>query len=194
MGKNKKQLMPRFLPLLLGNYIGIFGWSLFAPLFAIIVQDKGGDAASVGLIWGFYTLVTGVSMIIFGKLSDKTHRLRTTMVLGNIFLIIASFSFLFVNNLVQIAVAQTIFAIGFGLLNPSMRALYAKLEYRGKEATEWAYMDGGNMLVMSAASVIGGFIVKGYGLAPLFITMTIAQLIGTIVLLRAVRTPAKKQR
>jgi MFS family permease len=193
MGKHKKPLLPRFFPLLFGNYIGIFGWSLFAPLFAIIVQDKGGDAASVGLLWGFYTLVTGISMILFGRLEDKTHRLRTTLVLGNALLIVASLSYLFVDTLLQIAIAQTIFAIGFGLLNPSMRALYAKLEYKGKEATEWALMDGGNMLIASAAAIVGGYIVKYYGLAPLFITMSLAQLLGTLVLLRAVR-PAKKRR
>lgn len=193
MGKNKKQLIPRFLPLLIGNYFGMFGWGLFAPLFAIVIQDKGGDAASVGVIWGFYTLIVGVSMIIAGKLADKMHRLRAALVFGSLLLVIASFGYLFVNNLTQIAIVQAIFAIGFGMLTPSLKALYGKLEYSGKEATEWAYMDGGNMLVMSAAAIIGGFIVKNHGLAPLFIAMTVTQLLGTLVLLRAVRPPKKRR-
>ncbi len=193
MGKKQKQLLPRFMPLLIGNYFGMFGWGLFAPLFAIVIQDKGGDAASVGIIWGFYTLVVGITMIIAGKIADKMHRLRTALILGSSLLVVASFGYLFVETLAQVAIVQTIFAIGFGVLTPSLRALYGKLEYNGKEATEWAYMDGGNMLVMSVAAIIGGLIVKNHGLAPLFITMSLIQLMGTIVLLRAVR-PVKKRR
>jgi MFS family permease len=109
------------------------------------------------------------------------------MVLGSMFLALASFSFIFVTTLTQILIAQLLFAVGFGLLNPSMKVLYGKLEYKGKEASEWALMDGGNMLIMSVASIVGGLIVKFFGLSPLFIIMTVVQLIGTVVLLHAVK-------
>lgn len=99
MGKKQKQYMPRFMPLLIGNYFGMFGWGLFAPLFAIVVQENGGDAANVGIIWGYYTLLVGIAMIVFGKLEDKMHRLKSTVVIGSFLLFIGSLGYLFVDSL-----------------------------------------------------------------------------------------------
>lgn len=184
MKKNKKT---GFRLLLLNNYVVNFCWGLFAPLFALVVIENNGDAQTVGLTWGIYTLVVGVLMIVFGKLEDREHRHRTHLIIGNLFLILGSLAYIFVSSTAQIIGAQIIFAIGFGLYTPALKAMYARLAIKGQEATGWALMDGGNMLVMSAAAVLAGYIVKLYGLSTLFIIMAIVQTLGTIIIIRSIK-------
>jgi MFS family permease len=187
MGKKQTNHLPRYLPLLVGNFLGIFGWSMFFPFFAIVVQNNGGDATTIGLIWGSYTVLIGLLTLFFGRLEDKTHRLKRCLVLGNFFFLVASISYLFADSLLKIALSQMIFAVGFGLLNPAMKTLYARMQDRGKEATEWAFMDGGNALVMGSAAVIGGFIIKTFTLSTLIFVMVIVQAITTFIFYKAIR-------
>ena len=187
MHVNKKRKIAGLRLLLINNYLVSITWGLFAPLFALVVVANNGDAQTVGVTWGIYTLVAGLLMIVFGKLEDRERRHRTHLIVGNIFLILASISYLFVTNTTQIIFAQIIFAIGFGLYNPALKAMYTRLSIKGQEASSWAMMDGGNMLVMSAAAVLGGYIVKAYGLNVLFISMAVVQTLGTLVVIRSVR-------
>jgi MFS family permease len=188
---NKKQKEAKLWFLLINNYFVVFAWGLFAPLFALVVLEKGGDAQTVGFTWGIYTLISGLLMIIFGKLEDHDGRFKLSLLLGNVVLIGASAYYLFVETIPQIIIAQIIFAIGFGLYMPALKALFSRLSIRGKEASEWAMMDGGNMLIMSLASILGGVIVKMYGIGPLFMVMVGIQTIGTFILLRGLQKARK---
>jgi predicted MFS family arabinose efflux permease len=173
---------------LIANYASAFAWGLFAPLFALIVLDRGGTASEVGFLWGGYTLLTGVSMLLFGRLEDSKHSAKKMLVFGTFFQALASFILLIVDTNNGLIAAQFFFGIGFGMGVPALRVIYGGMLEKGRKATEWGLMDGGNMLIMSLAAVAGGYIYQ-YGSANyLYLCMLAAFLLSTMLFLLLIKS------
>jgi MFS family permease len=60
--------------LLTSSLVANFADSLFGPLYAIYVQNIGGDILDVGNTMALYSIMTGVLIILFGKLSDHGRK------------------------------------------------------------------------------------------------------------------------
>lgn len=187
--KIKKQTRHSTLKLILtANYVSVFAYSLFAPLFALVVIDHGGTTAMVGYIWGFYGIVTGLTSLVFGKIEDGSKYLFHHLhIIGSLLLAVASFAYVIADTLQGIILGQLLFALGFGLLNPAFRKLYAALEDKGREATEWGWLEGGNMFLAGLAAIVGGFILEATSHPKLFILMGFMQLLATLLLYRALQ-------
>lgn len=187
--KIKKQTRHSTLRLILtANYISVFAYSLFAPLFALLVIDHGGTTATVGYIWGFYGVLTGVTSLIFGRIEDGSKYLFHHLhIIGSLLLAVASFAYVIADTLQGIVLGQLLFALGFGLLNPAFRKLYAALEDKGREATEWGWLEGGNMMLAGFAAAAGGVILQATSHPKLFVAMGCMQLFATVLLYRALQ-------
>lgn len=176
---------------LIANYASAFAWGLFAPLFAIIVIDRGGTASEVGFLWGAYTLLTGVSMLIFGRIEDTKHAAKRMLVLGTSFQILASFLLIIMTGKEGLVIAQFCFGIGFGMGAPALRAIYGSMLKKGKLATEWGLMDGGNMLIMSLAAVVGGYVYQYWTPTSLYLIMFVSYAISNLLFLILIRSIKK---
>jgi MFS family permease len=84
------------------------------------------------------------------------------LIIGTLFQVLASFILIIVNSKEGLIIAQFCFGIGFGMGVPALRVIYGSMLKKGRLATEWGLMDGGNMLVMSFAAVAGGYVYQ-YG-------------------------------
>lgn len=158
MSKKYTIHVSRVILALLANYASAFAWGLFAPLFAIIVLDRGGTASEVGFLWGAYTLLTGLAMLIFGRFEDSKHATKEGLI-----------------------IAQFCFGIGFGMGVPALRVIYGSMLKKGRLATEWGLMDGGNMLIMSFAAVVGGYVYQYGTPTTLYTIMLIAYSISAFL-------------
>lgn len=177
----QKIKVSQVLYLLLANFFSVFAWGMFAPIFALVVVDRGGSASQVGIAWGGYTLLTGALMLIFGRIEDSYHMTKRLLVIGATALVVASLVLLSFKTQSGLIGSIVIFGFGFGMSMPALKAIYGKLVDRGKEATEWAAMDGGNMLVMSGAAVIGGYLYQYASADVLYIAMTSVFLLSALL-------------
>jgi MFS family permease len=176
---------------LVANYASAFAWGLFAPLFAIIVLDRGGTASEVGFLWGAYTLMTGTLMLVFGRIEDSKHAAKKMLLLGTLFQVLACFLLIVMNGKEGLIVAQFCFGIGFGMGVPALRVIYGSMLKKGKMATEWGLMDGGNMLVMSLAAVIGGYVYQYEAANTLYILMLVSYSLSALLFFILVKSIKK---
>src|SRR3989338_364713 len=180
--------------LLLSNYLNFFGSGLFLHLYAVFVQSMGGNIFHAGASFGTYTLTAGLVTFIFGKLEDKILDKRKMLCLGYFFVAIGASSYLFITELWHIYIVQVLNAIAFGIFNPAWKTLYANDEDIGKQAQEWALVDGGDMILISIAAVLGGFLVNWYGFRMLFFLMAFVQLVAFVFSLQVLRKKKGKKR
>ena len=65
---------------------------------------------------------------------------------------------------------------------PALRVVYGSLLKKGNLASGWGFMDGGNMLIISVAALVGGYAYQYSSSSTLYILMSTAFGISSLLL------------
>lgn len=166
--------------LLLSDYFMVFGSGLLGPLFAVFTEKIGGDILDISWVWSAYLIITGVIIIIIGKVSYKWMGKEKLVVVGFLLSAIFTLGYLIVSKPLDLFIVQIGLAFGTALSFPTWDALYAKYEDKKHDGYNWALVDGGEQIVPGIAMLVGGFVVIYLGFRTLFILMATVQFIGAI--------------
>lgn len=167
--------------LLAANYLNTFGWALYSPLYALFVLHVGGTQAQVSFIWAGYAFLTGILIVAFGRLENKSRfNPNIMLVIGYLLFTVVALSFLIVDNVYQFVVAQVTLSVAMGVMTPASKATYMKAEEKGKEAGEWGLFDGGNYLIGAGAAFLGGLLLKFGSFRLIFVVMAFIQLLAAL--------------
>lgn len=169
--------------LLYADIIWLFGEGMLGPLFAIFSQRVGGDVLDISWAWAVYLLVTGIIMVLVGKLSDHKIKKEKLVVIGYILNAIFTFSYLFVHNQATLFLVQAGLGLSAALATPTWNALYSENEDKRKDGSEWGLADGVSAIATGLAVIAGGLIVTYWSFTALFVIMGIIQVISVIRLL-----------
>ncbi len=74
----KKQLMI----LLLASSMFMLAGGLFGPIYAIFVENIGGDLLTAGTAYGLFAVSAGVLIFLIGKIEDKIKNQERLVILG----------------------------------------------------------------------------------------------------------------
>jgi cyanate permease len=168
--------------LLFANYLNLFAFAFFTPLYAIFVLNLGGDAKIVGLTSGLGTYAAALMILFFGKWENSQRHQEKLVIAGFFWLAIGALGYILVHHIWQLFAVQIFNAIGTGLLVPALRTTYAKMEDKGRETQEWAFWEGGNRIFAATGAILGGFLLSALGsFKGLFLMIAAVQLIGAII-------------
>ncbi len=170
--------------LLFVNLFSLAGFYTFAPLYALFARGFGLDPKTISLIWGGYSLVTAVFILLMGRLENNMKKGRV-VVLGYFLYAFGALSFLTVHSEKSLIIVLIINALGAGVTLPAYKTMFAKSESRGKESEQWSWLDAGNMFAAAIGAGIGGLIIGAFGFRGLFITMASIQTIAAFVAYKA---------
>lgn len=173
--------------LLLSDYFMVFGPGLLGPLFAIFAERIGGDILDISWVWATYLIVTGVMIILVGKISDKKFTKEKFVVVGFALSSLLTFGYLLVSKPLHLFIVQIGLGVATALSFPTWDALYAKYEDQKHAGYSWALVDGGEQILPGIAIIIGGLVVNYLGFKMLFVIMGLVQLIGAISQARILR-------
>ncbi|MBI5466765.1 MAG: MFS transporter [Candidatus Kerfeldbacteria bacterium] len=164
--------------LLLGNYFNIFAFALFGPLFTIFALQYDATPFDITVALSLYSLTFGLLIIVFGRVQNSIENKRAIIVSSYFLLTLAAFSFLLVDELWIIYPVQIFNGAVNAWMVPAWKTMYGKYEDQGHESEEWAMADGGNQLLIAAATVLGGALLTLYGFPTLIVLVGVLQLIG----------------
>ncbi len=167
--------------LLFSNYLNLFGFSLFSPLYALFATGVGAKPQIVGLSYAVNTLASAIMILVFGRFEDRIANKRALVVIGYFWLAGAAFAFLTVRNVPELFAVQVLNAVGTGILAPAWKAAFSHAERSGREARQWSLYDGGNMLVSAAGAAVSGLILAAAGFRATFALMGIVQVIAALL-------------
>lgn len=172
--------------LLWGSNIWNFADGMFGPLLAIFTERIGGNILDVSYAWATYLIITGICVIIVGKLSDH-HRKEMIMVSGYALTALFTFGYLLVETPMHLFIVQAGLGFALALSNPTWYALYDKYSDQRIAGLTWGLADGEAKILTGIAIIIGGFIVKNFSFETLFIIMGTLQTIATLYQARILR-------
>jgi len=166
--------------LLAASLVSNFGASLFGPLYAVYVEEIGGSLLDIGNTVALYTIMNGILIILFGKLSDNYNK-GMFATLGLFIGALCNLGYIFISTPLQLYVLQIGFALSNGILFAPFAALFAKHIDENKSGFLWALEGGGSRILAGIGIMLGVYITHLWGFQTVFIIMFTIQIIATLI-------------
>jgi DHA2 family multidrug resistance protein-like MFS transporter len=154
---------------------------LFGPLYAVFVEDIGGDLLTAGGAWAIYLIVAGIVVYFISRWEDHVKHQEKLVVWGFVLSVIGFAGYLFIREPWHLFLVQVIFGFGEAIGTPAFDGLYSKHLDKGKFASEWGLWESMDYIIAGIAALIGGLVANYYGFRLLFVIMLILSIIGVII-------------
>jgi predicted MFS family arabinose efflux permease len=186
--------MKRFLNrplriLLITDTLVLISAAMIVPIYAVFVAKIGGDILDAGMAAGVFAMVAGLTVIVAGKMSDRSKRLSKIVGWGYMLNGLGFFLYLFVGSIWQLLAVQVLIGLSQACITPAFDALYTKHIGGTKHASSrWSMWEAGNYFAIAIGSAAGAVIVHLTSFNVLFIAMsTLCFCSGLYVLTRPKR-------
>ena len=154
---------------------------MLGPLYGIYIKNIGGDVLDAGSAWAIFMIISGIGMMIMGKIQDKLKREKLFIIIGYCLQSFVFLCYIFVSNVAQLYIIQILLGISMTIQLPALNSFYTKYLDKGKYAFEWAAWEGMYFTISGIGAFIGGIIVKLYSFVYFFVIMFVLSLIGLAV-------------
>jgi len=155
-----------------------FAFGLLGPIYAIFVENIGGDILTAGYTWAIYSISLGVATFIFSRFEDKLPK-EKMIVLGYGLLSFGHLGYYFVQNATHLFMVQIYMGLSLALIDPIWSAYFTIKTDRRREAAEWGDWGAGTNIAIGIAAVVGSYIAHQFGFKSLFLIMFVIGLIST---------------
>ena len=146
--------------------------SMIVPIYAVFVDDIGGDILDAGLAASIFALVAGVVVLIMGRLSDHIKRLSRVVAIGYLLNGTGFVLYIFVSNVWQLFAVQALIGLAQASVAPAFDALYTKnIGSPKKASSRWSMWEAGYYFAIAIGSALGAAIVKFASFDTLFVIM-----------------------
>ncbi|MCR4368617.1 MAG: MFS transporter [archaeon] len=176
--------MNRNLKLVLAASVLIHsGVNLFAPLYAVFIENIGGTLFDAGAAIAIYSILSGVLYFLLKEIPDTGFSKRHMMFAGYIIFFFGYISYLFASSPLHVFGIQALLAIGEAIINPSWSAVIAASLEKGKERENYSKFYGYRSIISGLAALAGGFIANAFGFTIVFGAMAAFALVAAVIVL-----------
>jgi len=181
--------------LILSSFFINLAAGLFGPIYAIFVEEIGGDLLTAGTAYAIFAIASGSLIFMLGKWEDKVKHQEKLLVFGRFLAVIGFIGYLLIKNPTQLFIVQIIFGIESAIITPAFDSLFSKNLNRKKFASQWGTWESTAAITTGIAAIIGGYIAKEYGFQTLFTIMLIISIFSflvTLLLIKRIREMLRK--
>jgi MFS family permease len=164
--------------LLAANVFFIVAAGLIGPIYALFVEEIGGDYLAAGSAYAAFSIAAGGLMFFISRWEDHVKHKEKLVVGGWALSCVGFFSYGLVQNPSQLVVVQAILGIAMAVTTPAYDAMYSEYLDKGKFASEWGLWETTYYIVTAFAALFGGAIVQAWGFPTLFNLMFLSSLVG----------------
>jgi len=157
--------------LLLTNGLILFAGAMLGPIYALFVEDVGGNLLDASIAAAVFALAAGITVLVSGRLSDKTGKPRSVIAVGYVVVGTAFFLFTSVNSITSLLLVQVLMGFGEAIYVPAFDSIYSQHLNKHKEASGWGLWEAMNYFIMTIAALTGGLIVTLANFDVLFVVM-----------------------
>ena len=143
-----------FLSLIL---IIIMDTALFLPNEVLIAADLGINFYALGIIISIYTIVNGISILIFGYLSDMIER-RKILILAGVLWSLTAILHIFVEEFWQLILVRIVAAIAVSVTTPLVISYLADIISSDSRSKSFAFWG----LVTNIGTLVAGFLALAF--------------------------------
>lgn len=150
-----------------------FAVGMFAPFYAVFVQNIGGGAALAGVSWAVFSIISGILILLLSKWELRIKKRHVLLALGYLIRSVVFLSYAFMDNIPQLLVTQVLWGIASALGTPAFDALYSSNISEEAAIVEWGDWEGISAIATGAAALVGGLLIQAIGFKTLFILMSL---------------------
>jgi MFS family permease len=173
--------------LLLAEAMFALAGGLFGPIYAIFVEEIGGDLLAAGGAYAAFALAAGILIFFISRWEDHVRHKEKLIVAGYLLNCVGFLAYIFIQSPLELFLVQIIFGVGTAVGAPAYDALYSKNLDKGKFTSEWGMWESMQFIVLAIAAGAGGFLATLYGFRFLFILMFLLSVLGLLVSLALFR-------
>lgn len=181
--RRKKLLSKPIKILLITNSLVLFSGAMLGPIYALFVDDIGGNLLDASLAGGIFALAAGITVLISGQLTDRVKESELIVVFGYVVVGIGFISLAFVETIWSLLAVQALIGFGEAIYSPAYDAIYTKHLDGHKEGRQWSLWESMYYFTTFVGAIIGGLIADQYGFQPLFYSMGAISFISAFYIL-----------
>lgn len=169
--------------LLLSDGLFILAAASLGPIYAIFVEEVGGDILTAGISFAIFAFVMGILILILGRIEDTILKETELWIFaGYLILAFGFFSYSFVKFPWQLFIVQIILGIGEAIQTPAYSAVYSRHLEPKRYAFQWGAWDATRNFATAIGAVVGAVLVTLFGFKILFVIMGTLALISSIII------------
>jgi MFS family permease len=167
-----KKIFNKALKILLGtNALILLAAAMLTPIYALFVEEIGGDLMDASIAGFLFALSAGVVTLLSGKISDKVRHSEHVLMLGYALMGTGFLLFLFIHSVTTLFIIQILIGMGEAIYSPAFDKLYSEHLDRGKFGVEWGTWESMYYFTTAFGAIIGGLMVTRFGFPALFLSM-----------------------
>ncbi len=167
--------------LLLSSALFMLAGGLFGPIYAVFVEEIGGDLLTAGAAYSMFAIAAGILIFFISRWEDHVKHQEKLVVIGFVLSCTGFFGYTLIRNPFDLFMVQIIFGVGEAIGTPAYDGLYSRYMDKGKFVSEWGLWESLRWIVIGASAIVGGFLANIYGFRFLFMIMFIISVLGLIV-------------
>lgn len=168
--------------LVLTNALILIAGAMMGPIYALFVEEIGGDLLDASLTGTVFALAAGVTVLAVGRITDKVKQQRYVVIFGYLMMALGFFLYLFVSSIWFLFIIQIIIGFGEAIYSPAFDAIYSQHTTKHHEGREWAMWESMMYFTTAGGALVGGLLAYNLGFDAIFIAMTGLCLISAIYL------------
>lgn len=172
--------------LLLTDACFIFAAGLFGPIYAIFVENIGGDLLDAGWAWAAFMLTCGVVVFLLSRWENRFKHYEQLIIGGYAMRSIAIFGYIFISSPMHLMIVQVVLGLGEAFTIPAYDALFTTHIDKGDEASRWGDWEAMYYIVTAGSAIIGAGIATALGFQALFIMMFGVSIVGLLLSIRLI--------
>ena len=162
----------RSLRILITTNTGIvFIVGLFAPFYAVFIQNIGGNIAFAGFSWALFAIVQGSLILLFSNWELRVKEQELLIALSYIVRGVVFLSYAFMQSIPQLLVTQIFWGIAGALGTPAFDAVYSAHTTQEDSIVQWGGWEGVAAIATGVAALLGGLLIQSFGYSTVFLGM-----------------------
>ena len=167
--------------LLLSSSLFLLAGGLFGPIYAVFVEQIGGDLLTAGTAYSAFSIAAGILILFISRWEDHVKHQEKLIAAGYALGCMGFFGYLLIQNPLDLFVVQIVFGAAAAILWPAYDGIYSRHLDRGKFASEWGMWEALDYIVAGIAAAVGGFLASIYGFRLLFVIMFLLSILAMLV-------------
>lgn len=172
--------------LLLSDAFFLLSGGLLGPIYALFVQNIGGDLLDASATFALFMLTAGGVVFLLGLWEDKSKHQRKFVIAGYGVGTLGAFGYLFVNSTFSLFLVQIVLGLSAALKDPAYDALLSQSDKKHL-VLAWGEWEAVDYLTLGLGALVGGLVAQNFGFQTLLLLMFILSVFSFIVSLRLLR-------
>lgn len=173
--------------LIISELVITSSFGLVTPILAVFITSsiEDGSVAVAGIATAIFLLSKSIFIIPIAIVIDNRKGEKDdfwTVLIGSIVFSLVPLFYLTVNTPMQLYIIQFVYGISSAAISPGWNAIWVRHIDKGHEGLSSGMYNTFVGLGAALTASIGGLIANQYGFAPLFITVSIFSIIGSLLL------------